>query len=103
MEDAVATPGEAVHERRVADVPAVEFQPPRRRGLGEGVLGVRAVLDASRGDQPFYLRPFVGLRGVPAMRYAGESVVSMELEHRWPVGERWDLIAFAGVLKGKGQ
>ncbi len=67
------------------------------RGLGEGVLGVRAVLDASRGDQPFYLRPFVGLRGVPAMRYAGESVVSMELEHRWPVGERWDLIAFAGA------
>ena len=66
-------------------------------GLGDGVLGLRAVAEASHGDRPFYLRPFVGLRGVPAMRYAGENVVSLEAEHRWPVGERWDVLAFAGA------
>lgn len=65
-------------------------------GLGDGVLGLRVVADISRGDPPFYLRPYVTLRGVPALRYAGEDVLSAELEHRWPVGERWDLIAFGG-------
>lgn len=67
------------------------------RGLGEGVLGVRVAADVSRGDPPFYLRPYVSLRGVPMLRYAGEDVLSAELEHRWPVGERWDLIAFGGA------
>lgn len=66
-------------------------------GLGKGVLGLRVAADASRGDPPFYLRPYVGLRGVPALRYAGEDVLSAELEHRWPMGERWDLIAFGGA------
>lgn len=67
------------------------------RGLGDGVLGLRVSADASRGDPPFYLRPYVALRGVPALRYAGEDVYAAELEHRWPVGERWDLIAFGGA------
>lgn len=67
------------------------------RGLGDGVLGLRVAADASRGEPPFYLRPYVALRGVPALRYAGEDVYSAELEHRWPVGERWDLIAFGGA------
>lgn len=67
-----------------------------RAGLGRGVLGLRLAGDLSGGDPPFYLRPYVAIRGVPALRYAGERVFSMELEHRWPVGERWDLLAFAG-------
>lgn len=67
------------------------------KGLAGGVLGLRVVLDASHGDAPFYLRPYVSLRGVPALRYAGEQAASLELEQRWPLGERWELLAFGGA------
>lgn len=68
------------------------------RPLGErGVLGLRLVAEASRGDPPFYLRPYLGFRGLPALRYAGERVASVEAEYRFIVGPRWDLLAFGGA------
>lgn len=66
-------------------------------GFGRGVLGWRAQLDTSHGDPPFYLRPYVSMRGVPALEYAGQEVASVEGEFRWPVGQNWDLLAFGGV------
>lgn len=67
------------------------------KGVGKGVWGLRAVAEASTGDLPFYLRPYVSLRGVSAMRYAGERAASVETEYRWPLGERWDVLAFGGI------
>lgn len=68
------------------------------RRLGpRGALGLRVVGEASRGDLPFYLRPYLGIRGLPALRYAGEQVASLEGEYRWSVGPRWDLLGFAGT------
>ena len=67
------------------------------KGVGKGVWGLRAVAEASTGDLPFYLRPYVSLRGVLAMRYAGERAASVETEYRWPLGERWDVLAFGGL------
>ena len=67
------------------------------KGFGKGVLGLRARAEASHGDPPFYLRPYVALRGVAAMRYAGEQVSSLELEYRQPMGKRWDLLLFTGA------
>ena len=37
-------------------------------------LGLRGDGAASFGDAPFYLRPFISLRGAPIMRYQGEEV-----------------------------
>lgn len=68
-----------------------------RKGLGTGVLGMRVRAQASHGEPPFYLRPYVSLRGVAAIRYAGEQAGSMELEYRQPVGKRWDVLVFAGA------
>lgn len=67
-----------------------------RQALGKGVIGTRALFEASYGDPPFYLRPYVSLRGVSALRYAGETAGSVEVEYRQPLGKRWDVLMFAG-------
>ena len=68
-----------------------------RKGPGKGVIGLRAMAEASAGDLPFFLRPYLGFRGLPALRYAGERIASFEGEYRRPMSERWDALAFAGV------
>jgi outer membrane protein assembly factor BamA len=59
-------------------------------------LGLRGEAAASFGDAPFYLRPFVYLRGVPAMRYQGEEMAQIEAELRWQFWKRFSLVGFAG-------
>jgi len=61
------------------------------------VLGTRLDGDFSEGDIPFYMRPFVSLRGIPAMRYQGDYVVTAEAELRWDVTPRWSAIGFLGA------
>ncbi|MFW0776176.1 MAG: BamA/TamA family outer membrane protein [Rickettsiales bacterium] len=60
-------------------------------------LGVRFDATASFDDTPFYLRPYVSLRGVPAMRKQGDDVAQLEAELRWQFWNRFSLIGFAGV------
>lgn len=67
------------------------------RPLGKGVLGWRAKADLGFGDPPFYLRPYVSFRGVPALRYAGEQVLAMEAEYRHPIHGSWDGLVFAAA------
>jgi hypothetical protein len=59
-------------------------------------LGVRGDAALSFGEVPFYLRPFVALRGVPVMRYQGEQVAQMEAELRWQFWKRFSLVGFMG-------
>jgi len=59
-------------------------------------LGARLMADFSFGDAPFYARPYVQLRGVPALRYQGEHAFSTELELRWQFHERFSLVGFGG-------
>ncbi len=65
--------------------------------IGNGVFGLRTRLDLSYGHPPFYLRPYIALRGVAALRYPGEQAASVEGEYRWPINSRWDVLAFGGV------
>jgi outer membrane protein assembly factor BamA len=60
-------------------------------------LGVMGSSILSYGEVPFYLRPFVMLRGVPAMRYQGDYTAQIETELRWQFWERFSLIGFAGA------
>lgn len=46
---------------------------------------------------PFFGCPFVNLRGIPAMRYQGETVVTAEAEFLWGFTPRWTIAFFAGV------
>lgn len=61
------------------------------------VVGLNVGADLSFGDAPFYMEPYVKLRGVPSLRYQDERAGQAELELRWRVWRRFSLIGFAGV------
>jgi len=61
------------------------------------VLGLRGDAFFSGGDVPFYMKPFVQIRGIPAMRFQGRHTFTTEAELRWDLTERWSLIGFAGA------
>ncbi len=63
---------------------------------GKLFLGIREQVAASSEDTPFYLRPFVLMRGVPAMRYQGEEMAQLEIELRWQFWNRLSLVGFGG-------
>ena len=60
-------------------------------------LGLRGDAASSFGDAPFYLQPFVNLRGVPLLRYQGEQSAQAEAELRWQFWQRFSLVGFAGA------
>jgi outer membrane protein assembly factor BamA len=60
-------------------------------------LGLRADGAATFGDAPFYLKPFISLRGAPIMRYQGDEVVSVEAELRWQFWRRFSVLGFVGA------
>ncbi|HXI54387.1 MAG TPA: BamA/TamA family outer membrane protein [Candidatus Saccharimonadales bacterium] len=59
-------------------------------------LGFRAEGAATFGDAPFYLRPFISLRGAPIMRYQGEQTAQIETELRWQFWRRFSVVGFVG-------
>jgi hypothetical protein len=59
-------------------------------------LGLRGQAAATFGDAPFYLRPFVYMRGAPIMRYQGEEIAQLEAEVRWQFWKRLSLVGFVG-------
>ena len=60
-------------------------------------FAVRATVKASTDDTPFFLRPFVMLRGVQALRFQGEEAAEIEAELRWQFRDRYSLVAFGGA------
>jgi hypothetical protein len=64
-----------------------------------GPLGFALRLDADwiEDGAPFYAKPFITLRGVPAMAFLGQEVLSAESEIDWNLNFRWTLLAFAGA------
>jgi hypothetical protein len=63
----------------------------------EITLGARADYSWASNSTPFFLRPYIQLRGVPATRYQGDQVASLEVEARWQFSGRWSVVPFAGV------
>ncbi len=60
-------------------------------------LGARGNYSWSSSGTPFFMRPYVQLRGVPVMRYQGDSAASVEAELRWQFSGRWSLVGFGGA------
>ncbi|MXV51157.1 BamA/TamA family outer membrane protein [Pedobacter sp. HMF7647] len=50
-------------------------------------------------DPPFYLKPFVNLRGVPTMRYQGNATLLSEAEFRWDLYRRWSAVFYGGIAE----
>jgi hypothetical protein len=60
-------------------------------------LGLRLVGDVLQGTAPFYAYPFVALRGIPIMRYQGDTVLVGEAEFLWGLTPRWSIVFFGGA------
>ena len=60
-------------------------------------LGMRGKVSFSDGETPFYLLPYLDMRGLPAMKYSGKHAALGELEVRWIVHGRWSAVGFGGV------
>lgn len=61
------------------------------------VAGLRLDGKSTSGDTPFYEVPFIEMRGIPSMRYQGETVGVIETELTWNVTSRWAVLGFAGA------
>jgi hypothetical protein len=55
------------------------------------------------GHVPFYMLPFIELRGVPVARYQDERTAVAETEVRWSVTPRWAAIGFIGAGRAWGR
>ena len=53
-------------------------------------------------ETPFYMFPFIDLRGIPVMRYQGQNTLASELQIRWEFDPRWSVLAFGGIGKAYG-
>jgi len=60
-------------------------------------VNVMVDVETTDGDVPFYALPFIHLRGIPAMRYQGDTAASLETEVRWALDQRWSVLGFVGV------
>jgi outer membrane protein assembly factor BamA len=63
------------------------------------IAGFRLEMQQVFGATPFYLKPYINLRGIPAMRYQGNIFSLGETEFRWDFVPRWSVVAFAGTGK----
>jgi hypothetical protein len=59
-------------------------------------LGLRADCAATFGDAPFYMQPFITLRGAPILRYQGQELAQIETELRWQFWQRFSIVGFVG-------
>jgi hypothetical protein len=67
------------------------------RPLGPDLnFGIRGDVSASFDDVPFYLQPYVQLRGIQSLQLQGENLAQAEIELRWQRWGRYSLVAFAG-------
>ncbi len=61
------------------------------------VGGIRYEGHYSLGPVPFWARPFIALRGVPAMKYQNKNTTLLEAEVDWNLYKRWTLLGFTGL------
>ena len=58
---------------------------------------LRVESSLATGKPPFYARPFVSLRGVPAIRYQGDLTMLAETEQLFNITPRWGILGFTGI------
>jgi len=81
-----------------ANLTAMYFRP-----FGASLFfSVRGSAKDSSSGTPFYLRPYVALRGVQALQYQGEQAAELEAEIRWQLRPRYSVVGFAGTGEARG-
>ncbi|HEY5823284.1 MAG TPA: BamA/TamA family outer membrane protein, partial [Cyclobacteriaceae bacterium] len=71
------------------------FTPVKSKWVSGLRLEVQHVFDRP----PFYLMPSINMRGIPAVRYQGETTLIAETEHRIDLNPRWSVLGFVGLGK----
>jgi hypothetical protein len=61
------------------------------------VLVAEARYAVSSDNAPFFMKPFVSIRGFPSGRYLGDVVAQGQAELRWNVWKRFGVVGFGGV------
>lgn len=61
---------------------------------GKTVIGLRANLQTSGGDVPFFDLPYLDMRGFPRGRYRDKNTLSLHAEARYKFHQRWGVVAF---------
>lgn len=107
--DVIFTPTRGAYVEALcgAFAPALGGTSSYRKAAGTGIkylslgrrviLGIRGDAGCSFGSAPFYTRPFLTLRGAPAMRYQGHCIAQTEEELRWQFWKRWSVVGFGGT------
>lgn len=67
------------------------------------VGGLRLDMQQAFNSPPFYLLPFVDMRGIPSARYQGMADALTEAELRWDFFKRWSVVGFGGTGKAFDQ
>jgi len=71
------------------------YYPISKKWIG----GLRYEMQQVFDDPPFYLLPYIHLRGIPVARYQGNIFSVIEGEVRWDFMTRWSAVFFAGSGK----
>ncbi|MDR5740001.1 BamA/TamA family outer membrane protein [Caballeronia sp. LZ016] len=66
------------------------------------VLGLRADTGFSQGDIPFFVQPYVNLRGISQAKYQDRNQLTGEVELRYNITPRWSVLGFGGLGKAYG-
>jgi len=61
--------------------------------------GLRIEVQQAFQSPPFYLLPYINLRGVPTVRYQGQTTALIETEQRFDLNLRWSAVGFVGYGK----
>jgi len=61
--------------------------------------GLRIDGQQTFSDPPFFMLPYLSLRGIPVYRYQGYATILTEAEARWDVVRRWSIMLYGGTGK----
>ena len=68
--------------------------------VGKGLYTIiKLDLQYAGDNTPFYAKPYIGLRGAPAMRYQGNIVSTFENQWRVDLFKNISMVAFTGIGK----
>lgn len=71
------------------------YKPLSKKVIG----GLRIDGQQAFNNTPFYMLPYIDMRGIPAVRYQGQADLLSEGEIRYDVVSRWSIMAYAGAGK----
>jgi hypothetical protein len=61
------------------------------------VCGFMAEWNIMSDEAPFYMLPYLTMRGLPAAQYQGQKVLQFETEQRFDIMPRWSVVGFVGT------